>query len=441
MPRTSVTIKKHLNFDALRQALSDVFNAIDDHRVQGRCKHSLHDAFMSGFACMFFQDPSLLQFQERLEESEHNNNLRTLFKVTTIPKDSQLRDIIDQAESDALRPVFKDYFERLRRGKHLDSFQIVPGQYLCAIDGVHYHSSDKVHCQCCLTKHHKNGTTTYHHAALQGAFMHPNYRQVIPTMPEAILNTDGNDKQDCEINAAKRYIEKLKTDHPRLGITVVGDGLFSKTPMIQHVLNHGMNYLFVAKPGDHQYMMDWVNTYRVLPCVTLADIKGRKHRYTYKNQVPLNGQENAPLVNYIHYELINDKGKVTYKNSWVTSLEVNDGNVAEIAQGGRCRWKIENECFNTLKNQGYYLEHNFGHGKKHLSHNLYLLTLLAFFFHQVFELTDPAYQLCRRSLGSKRLLWETFRVLIRYFVFDTWNETMLKVMSGRGGIPLLEKTA
>ena len=441
MPRTSVTIKKHLNFDALRQALSDVFNAIDDHRVQGRCKHSLHDAFMSGFACMFFQDPSLLQFQERLEESEHNNNLRTLFKVTTIPKDSQLRDIIDQTESDALRPVFKDYFERLRRGKHLDSFQIVPGQYLCAIDGVHYHSSDKVHCQCCLTKHRKNGTTTYHHAALQGAFMHPNHRQVIPTMPEAILNTDGNDKQDCEINAAKRYIEKLKTDHPRLGITVVGDGLFSKTPMIQHVLNHGMNYLFVAKPGDHQYMMDWVNTYRVLPCVTLADIKGRKHRYTYKNQVPLNGQENAPLVNYIHYELINDKGKVTYKNSWVTSLEVNDGNVAEIAQGGRCRWKIENECFNTLKNQGYYLEHNFGHGKKHLSHNLYLLTLLAFFFHQVFELTDPAYQLCRRSLGSKRLLWETFRVLIRYFVFDTWNETMLKVMSGRGGIPLLEKTA
>ena len=421
--------------------MPDVLNAIDDHRVQGRCTHSLHDAFMSGFACMFFQDPSLLQFQERLEESEHNNNLQTLFKVTTIPKDSQLRDIIDQTDSEALRPVFKDYFERLRRGKHVDSFQVVPGQYLCAIDGVHYHSSDKVHCQHCLTKHPKNGTSTYHHAALQGAFMHPDHRQVIPTMPEPILNTDGSDKQDCEINAAKRYIEKLKTDHPRLGITVVGDGLFSKAPMIQHVLNQGMNYLFVAKPGDHRYMMDWIAAYDTLPCITVSDIKGRKHRYTYKHQVPLNGQENAPLVNYIHYELINDKGKVTYKNSWVSSLDVNDDTVAQIAQAGRCRWKIENECFNTLKNQGYYLEHNFGHGKKHLSHNLYLLTLLAFFFHQVFELTDPAYQLCRRSLGSKRLLWETFRVLIRYFVFDTWNEAMLKVMSGRGGIPFLEKMA
>lgn len=441
MSRTSIKIKKHLNFEALRQRLSGVLNAIDDHRVQGRCTHSLHDAFMSGFACMFFQDPSLLQFQERLEETKHNNNLRTLFKVTTIPKESQLRDIIDQTDSEALRPVFKDYFEQLRRGKHLESFQIVPGQLLCAIDGVHYHSSSKVHCSHCLTKQHKNGTSTYHHAALQGAFMHPDHRQVIPTMPEPILNADGSDKQNCEIKAAKRYIEKLKADHPRLGITIAGDGLFSKTPMIQCVLSHGMNYLFVAKPDDHQYLMDWITAYDALPGITVTDIKGRKHRYTYANQVPLNGQDNAPLVNYIHYELTNEKGKVTYKNSWVTSLDVHDGNVAHIASGGRCRWKIENECFNTLKNQGYYLEHNFGHGKKHLSHNLYLLTMLAFFFHQIFELSDPAYQLCRRSLGSKRLLWETFRVLIRYFVFDTWNKAMLKVMSGRGGIPFLEKMA
>ena len=67
-----------------------------------------------------------------------------------------------------------------------------------------------------------------------------------------------------------------------------------------------------------------------------------------------------------------------------------------------------------------------------------LRTLLAFFFHQIFELCDSAYQLCRRSLGSKRHLWETFRVLIRYFIFDTWDDVMLKLMSGRGGIPFLQ---
>ena len=205
-----------------------------------------------------------------------------------------------------------------------------------------------------------------------------------------------------------------------------------------------MSYILVAKPTDHKILFEWVDELTGLGDghrIELKMPKGKRHVYEWINGVPLNGQDHADNVNFFQFKIMDKTSKVTYKNSWVTSLDINDGNVAHIAQAGRCRWKIENECFNTLKNQGYYLEHNFGHGKKQLSHNLYLLTMLAFFFHQIFELTDPAYQLCRRSLGSKRLLWETFRVLIRYFVFETWNQTMLKVMSGRGGIPFLEKTA
>ncbi|MFT7388631.1 MAG: hypothetical protein ACI8VC_001886 [Candidatus Endobugula sp.] len=76
---------------------------------------------------MFFQDPSLTPFQKRLDEAENNSNLRTLFTVTTIPQYTQLRDIIDNTNSEVLRPIFKDYFERLLRGKHVESFQILPG--------------------------------------------------------------------------------------------------------------------------------------------------------------------------------------------------------------------------------------------------------------------------------------------------------------------------
>ncbi len=439
MDRVATTIKKHLSFDSLRESFSEHLLNIPDHRQSASCTHSLHDAVMSGFACMFFQDPSLSQFQRRLNETENKDNLRTLFNVQTIPKDTQLRDIIDNVDSEFLRPVYNDYFEKLRRGKYLEPYQILPGQYLCAIDGVYHHSSDNIHCDQCLTKKHKNGTVTYHHGVLQGAFMHPEKRQIIPVMPEPIANADGYQKQDCEINAAKRFIKQLKTDHPRLGIIVTGDGLFSKAPMIEQVMAEKLHFLFVAKPGDHQYMMDWIAAFDSLPQVVSADLKGRHHKYTYVNQIPLSAQDDAPLVNYIHYELVNEAGKVTYRNSWVTDIEVSDENVIHLAKGGRCRWKIENECFNTLKNQGYSLEHNFGHGKQNLSHNMYLLTLLAFFFHQIFELSDPAYQLCRRSLVSKKLLWETFRVLIRYFIFDSWNDLMLKLMSGRGGIPYLVK--
>ena len=92
-----------------------------------------------------------------------------------------------------------------------------------------------------------------------------------------------------------------------------------------------------------------------------------------------------------------------------------------MVKGARSRWKIENECFNTLKNQGYQIEHNFGHGKENLCLNMYLFILLAFYFHQIFELTDRLYQACRKKFGSKRHMWETIRAAIKWFVFENWE--------------------
>ena len=432
-------VKKHLDFVALRSTLSEHLINIKDNRQSASCTYSIHDAVMSAFACMYFQDESLSKFQRRMEENEQRNNLRTLFDVENIPKDSQLRDILDNINSESFRPVFKGFFHNLRRGKHLENYQILPNLYICAIDGVHYHSSENVHCSQCLTKKHKNGTITYQHAVLQGAILHPDKKQVIPLMPEPIANSDGISKQDCEVNAAKRFIKGLKTDHPRLGLIITGDGLFSKTPMIEVVLAEIMNFLFVAKRDDHKYKYEQIKNCEGISVIESTDNKGRIHRYSYKNEIPLNAQKNAPDINYINYQIINKENKVVYKNSWVTNIKLDDSNVIKLAKGGRCRWKIENECFNTLKNQGYYLKHNFGHGHKYLCHNMYLLTLLAFFFHQIFELTDLAYQLCRRSYVSKKHLWETCRVLISYFIIDSWNELLIKLMSGRGGIPFLEK--
>ena len=153
------------------------------------------------------------------------------------------------------------------------------------------------------------------------------------------------------------------------------------------------------------------------------DVKGRLHVYEWINGVPLNGNEDAPSVNWLSCEL-HDKGKRTYHNAWVSDFSVDEKNVEELARIGRCRWKIENETFNTLKNQGYHIEHNFGHGAEHLSFNFFLLNLLAFFMHQIFELTDQLYQACREKRGTKRSLWEHLRVYMASFVFPDW-ETML----------------
>ena len=416
--------KKHLGFTALRMAVTSHFHAINDNRQQSKCDYSQTEALMSAFACMYFQEPSLAQFQLRMEEELHKNNLRTLFGVENIPQNSQLRDIIDAIPSEELAPIFKDFFERLRRHKHLEDYAVFPNTLLCVIDGTQYHRSKDIHCEQCLHKEHKSGEITYSHSVLQGAIMHPNKKQVLPVMPESIQNKDGTEKQDCESNAAKRFIANLKKDHPRQGFIICGDGLMSHQPMIETIKDNGFHYLLVAKPGDHKYLFEWVNAFSELPSLEVIDDKGCTHQYRWKNDVPLHGEAQAITVNFLEYHLINPEGKVTYRNSWVTDFQISEQNIIQLVQAGRCRWKIENECFNTLKNQGYYIKHNYGHGKNHLSYNMYLLTLLAFYFHQIFELTDGAYQACRIKAGSKRYLWEVFRGTVRFLVMDSWEEMM-----------------
>jgi hypothetical protein len=378
---------------------------------------------------MYFQDPSLLAFQKRLENKLKSSNLKTLFGVKSIPKDTQLRDVLDTIPTEHFSGVFTQMFEQLRRHHHLKEFEVMPNVYLCSVDGSQYHSSKQVNCEHCLTKQPKNGEISYSHSVLQGAIMHPSQRQVIPMMPEIIRNEDGTKKQDCELNATKRFLKKLRQRHPKLGLMICGDGLFSHQPMIEETLKQSMHYLYVAKPDDHTYMMQWIAAYKETPRYEYIDEKGRLHSYRWQNKIPLNGKKNSVDVNWLDYQLTNAKGKVTYKNSWVTDVEVTHANIKTLVDAGRCRWKIENECFNSLKNQGYELTHNYGHGKEYLSDNMYILTLLAFYFHQIFELTDKKYQACRVAYGSKKQLWENLRVTVRFLLFDSWEDLLDNLLS------------
>ena len=431
-----MNIKKHLNFTALRKKMSDVFSAIPDKRQQKKISISLHDALMSGFACMHFQDPSLLQFQKRMEDEQHRNNLRTLFSVQTIPSDTQMREIIDEVPSEYLRPIFKDYYLRLQRGKHLEQFQIFPNMYYCPMDGSEFHNSKDVFCAQCLTKEHKKGKITYSHQILQGGIAHPNCAQVIPFMPEHIVNADGADKQDCEMNAAKRYIQSLKKEHPQMNFLLGGDSLFSRQPIIEDALSLGMHYLFTAKPEDHKVMMRLIDAHQDLSTIELIDEKERRHIYEWINAVPLNGNKETVLVNFLRYTIfkLDKEGEevIAYRSSWVTDLTISKDNIITLVKAGRCRWKNENELFNVMKNHGYCMEHNYGHGKNFLSYNFYILTLLAFTMHQIFELTDKLYQACRKKCGSKKHLWETLRTYIKIIIFDTWEMLLEFVLKPTG---------
>lgn len=431
-------LKKHINFTVLRKKLSEVLSSIPDFRQTAKVAINLHDAMMSGFACMYFQDPSLLQFQKRMQEEQHSNNLKTLFGVTEIPKETQMREIIDGVGSDYLRPVFKDLYLRLQRGKHLEQCQIFPKIYYFPIDGSEFHSSEEVFCDQCLTKEHKKGQKMYSHQILQGGIMHPACSAVIPFMPEQIVNSDGSSKQDCEMNAAKRLISQLEQDFPQLGLLIGGDALFSKQPIIEQVLAAGMHYLFAAKPTDHKYMMEWLEAYNGLNQISFEDKKGRVHCYEWMSDVPLNGQKESVRVNFLRCRITgkNKRGEdeILYRNSWVTDWVVSKETIKILISAGRCRWKNENECFNVMKNHGYCMDRNYGHGEKNLAFNFYLLTLLAFSFHQIFELTDKQYQACRTKFGSKKHLWEKLRSWIDIIIFETWEKLLEFALAPKVGL-------
>ena len=417
--------KKHLGFKALRKTISQRLRQIQDPRT-GPLDYTLHDCFMSGVAMMFFQDPSLLQFQQRLQKRFNRNNLKNFFHITAIPKDSQLRQVLDDADNGQVYELFADLFRDLQRGKHLELFHFRDDHYLLSVDGSAYFSSDTIHCPGCLTKTSAKGHVRYEHQILQAVIVCPGIREVIPLAPEPIANSDGVQKQDCEINAAKRLIGKVRRTHPKLKLIVTGDSLYSKQPFIDHLKAAGMSFILVAKPDDHKILFQEFADQKGLQAAStysFTDLKGRRHLYEWLAQSPLNGTKDADTVNFLHYSLFVGT-KRTYHNSWVTDIQITKDNVIDLVKAGRARWKVENECFNTLKNQGYHIEHNFGHGQNNLSMTFFLLNLLAFFVHQILQLTDRLYQQCRSGFSSRIEFWNQLRCTIRVMIFADFEHLL-----------------
>jgi hypothetical protein len=152
------------------------------------------------------------------------------------------------------------------------------------------------------------------------------------------------------------------------------------------------------------------------------------HRFRFVCGMPLNESHPSLRVNFIEcWETV--KGKVQHC-SWVTDLRVNKGTVYRIMQGARARWRIENETFNTLKNQGYHFEHNFGHGYEHLSVVFAELMMLAFLVDQGQQRCCPLFQEARAKWGSKRLLWEKMRALFFDYALASMRELFEALVYG-----------
>ena len=424
----TITVRKFLCADALISDIHRYFQKIPDPRtLADRASISFTDVLMSGLAVFGLKFPSLLKYDQNRHTLDHN--LLSLYHVTQPPSDTYMRERLDELDPWLIRPVFKKMFAKLQRGKCLEGFEFLEGYYLLALDGTGEFSSGNVCCPQCCKKEHKDGSITYYHQMLGACIVHPDQPNVIPLCPEIIQNGDGAEKNDCERNAAKRFIEHFKREHPHLKVILLGDGLASNAPYIRLLEEHEMRYLLGAKPGDHQFLFAALETSENTEYHEVSDAKGFFHQFRFLNDVALNQSNPDVRVNVLEYMQTDLKGKETVF-SWVTNIRITKTNVFALMKGGRARWKIENETFNTLKNLGYNFEHNYGHGKKFLSTILCLLMLLAFFIDQIQGMTCSLFQAVKKQAGSFQALWEKQRVLFEFVEWFSW-ESLYRFMMAR----------
>ena len=194
--------RKHLGTDALYRQIYQIFQDVPDCRRKDSL--ALADALMSGFAVFALKDPSLLAFDQRRRQDA--KNLEMIFHIAHVPCDTQMRETLDPVDPEEVRPAFCNIFAELAHGKVLEEMVFLDDYYLLALDGTEYFSSRQVHCDHCLHKKLSNGEVVYHHALLGAAIVCPGRREAIPLMPEPILNGDGQDKNDCERNALRRWL-------------------------------------------------------------------------------------------------------------------------------------------------------------------------------------------------------------------------------------------
>lgn len=453
----NLALRKHLSAPGLLEIVRKAFAQIQDSKKANGSVISLVDCMMSGLAIFSLKYPSLLKFDQDVKKALAKkasvvknaasrqtqcicHNLHTLYGVENVPCDTYIRERLDLVDPAALRPAFKQVFAQLQRGKELERYVFFDGHYLLLGDGTGVFSSNSIHCENCCQKRHRDGTISYYHQLMSAVIAHPDLRTVLPFCPEPIIKMDGSSKNDCERNASERLYRHIRREHPHLKLIVTEDALGSNGPHIRLLKELNMRFIIVVKPDGNKFLFEFLQG---IPCEEI--IIKRKHetfKIRFVNNIPLNDAHNDLHVNFLEVSVYNDKGEQTYHNSWITDISITKGNVYDLYRGGRAKWKIENETFNTLKNQDYCFEHNFGHGNKNLSTVFAFLMFLAFLLDQAQESCCELFQASLTRAGSRTRLWDQMKSCFTTLFIDSWETLWFGLIYGIEGkdlVPLKQR--
>ena len=412
--------------DVYNHVILKLFKEVKDTRKTNK-SYPILDALKSGFALFSLKSSSLFSFRTR--SKSETSNLSSVYGIAKIPSDNGLRNILDEVNPDDLRSGFHRLFKYLRKTKILDSFRYWRTYLVVSIDGVEHFNSKKVSCPHCLKRTHQDGSTSHYHSMLSAALVHPERSEVFILDNEPIIQQDGEEKNDCERNAAKRLFEHLKTLYEHQKMVFVMDALYSCGPLVKqlNLVSRWKYIINIKQKGNKSLFKCWENRLErdLVKWIEKEDKEG-KHRFGYTNNLPINECNSDARVNMLYYEWTNAK-KEKKVFTWLTNIKLNAKNVEKVMKMARSRWKIENETFNTLKNQGYQFEHNFGHGQENLCTNFALLMMLAFCVDQIQQSACWVFKTLLTELKTRAKLWESIRAVFKILSVDNYHKILLTV--------------
>jgi hypothetical protein len=270
---------------------------------------------------------------------------------------------------------------------------------------------------------------------LGAALVFPGRKEVIPVMPEPILKQDGETKNDCERNALKRFLLKFREDHPHLRVIATLDALYANAPVIRDLRRALMPWIIRVKQDGNSFLFQQVELLAEQGLTEEFEAVGSDEvhrRYRLARNVPLNESNPDVRVDFLDvWEPRFPGGQQRFTFILEPVLGLCRRRAERLMRGGRSRWKIENETFNTLKNQGYHFEHNYGHGYQNLSVVLAMLMMLAFLLDQTQQLCCPLFAAAWEKCISKRALWERLREIFHQFNVDSMQAIYEAVLSDR----------
>lgn len=398
-----------MTVDSIIKLVRKGFEKVKDPRKNNKT-YQLTDLLSLAFAMFSLKDESLSSFRNQF--SVRAENLKRVYGVEALPGDTALREGLDEVNPKDMQDLFRVGVKHLRKEGVFKQREVLGGYTAVSIDGTGHYCSGQKGCPQCMVKKHRNGKVSYYHQMLGAVAVHPSQATVFPIATEAIVRQDGSSKNDCELNACKRLLPQIRSNFGGGSLLGVFDALYCNGPHIKSLQEVQMSYIIGTK-GETYVDVQVASLHEKGKMSSHSWQKdGKSYTAYFTNGLVLNGSHKNISTNYFEVvETNHETTEQTFYSSWITDIPVGEHNIRELVEVARARWKIENETFNTLKNQGYHFGRNYGHGKKYLATNFAILTFLAFLTDQIAQHLDKDFQAAKAVCKSFKAFWEKIRAV------------------------------